>query len=45
MAVSGDLLEAEQNNSMALKKAITDLEKQVESLQGSNSSLNQQVRC
>jgi hypothetical protein len=41
---SGDLLEAEQNSSMALKRSVNDLERKVEQLESSNSSLGKQVR-
>jgi hypothetical protein len=42
---AGDLLEAEQNSSMALKRTVSELERQVEDLGNSNSSLSKQVGC
>jgi hypothetical protein len=40
----GDLLESEQNSSVALRKELQDLEKKVETLQGNNSTLGKEVR-
>lgn len=41
----GDLLESEQNASVALRKELADLERQVQALQGNNNTLEKQVGC
>jgi hypothetical protein len=43
LLLPGDLLESEQNASVALRKELADLERQVQALQGNNNTLEKQV--
>lgn len=41
--ISGDLLEAEQSTSMAMKRSMADLERKISNLNDDNSALSKQM--